>query len=125
MGTRLYPITTNTDILERIAGVPQGTSAKLEALVEQRAEMSSEAWHNMLDQHVDAERLYDFQLFGFGKLSFRQWQALLEKFGDDAYNGGSTCDDALVTTLLNELDVRWKQRLGLINISDLEGVCWN
>lgn len=125
MGTRLYPITNNTSILETLAGVPQGTSIKLEQLYQLKKDMRGDEWYDMMDNHPEATALYDFQLFGFGKLNSAQWDIAKQICGEDDMYCGRTNDTESTTAMLNELDVFWKSRLGLINISDLEGVSWS
>jgi len=126
MGTRLYPLTERTDLIERIAGVPQGTTKILEELKQKREVWGTDAWYDMMDDYPDAMRLYDFQLFGFGKLNTAQWDIAISIYGpDDVYNGGYTKDKSLVREMLNNVDSYWKATLGLINIEDLDGVGWN
>lgn len=125
MGTRLYPITDRTELIERIAGVPQGTTAVLEDLESLREDLGSEAWYELMDQHPDAMRLYDFQLFGFGKLNNQQWSIARTVCEAGEEYSGSTKDKTLVRELLNEVQDYYKTTLGLINIEDLDGVCWN
>lgn len=125
MGTRLYPKTNNSSILETLAGVPQGTMALLEDLESLRQDMGSETWYEMMDEHPEAMVMYDFQLFGFGKLNSAQWGIAREICGLDEAYSGHTEDVTQVTDMLNELCDEWKSRLGLINIQDLEGVYWS
>ena len=42
MGTRLYPKTTNPEILERLAGVPAGTYKLYRAIKDEHAERKAE-----------------------------------------------------------------------------------
>lgn len=125
MGTRLYPITNNTAILETLAGVPHGTAILLEELYQKKKDMTGDAWYDMMDNHPEAMALYDFQLFGFGKLNSAQWAIAREICGEDEMYSGRTNDTTSTTNMLNEVADHWKSRLGLINIDDLDGVCWN
>jgi len=125
MGTRLYPITDRTDLIETIAGVSQGTTSFLEDLHQLREDLGSEAWYEMMDQHPDAVRLYDFQLFGFGKLNVEQWAIVRTVCEPGEEYSGRITDKTLVREMLNATQDHWKSTLGLINIEDLDGLCWN
>jgi len=124
MGTRLYPITERTDLIETIVGVPQGTSKILEGLKTLKKDLSVDAWYNMMDKFPSAMRLYDFELFGFGKLNSEQWEIAKSVCGPEEMYSGSIKDKDLVRAMLNEVQDYWKETLGLINIEDLDGVCW-
>lgn len=125
MGTRLYVSTNKPEVLEILAGVPRGTAAKLEDLEQLRSDMGSDAWYDMMDQHPDASTLWDFRLFGFGKLNGAQWDLAKEICEDDDVCCGHTEDPEQMLAMLNETADFWKSRLGLINISDLTNVHWS
>ena len=126
MGTRLYPITDRVDLLERLAGVSEGTSERLKELEKLRETMETIDWYNEIEKYPEAMRLYDFQLFGWGKLNTEQWGIVKETCStDEEYWCGHTRDPKLVLELLNAADSYWKETLGLINIEELDGVAWN
>ena len=77
MGVRLYPNTTDTVKLERLAQVPPGTKASLDrlekkrqkAVVETNFEEGSRAFYATLQdgEHEDENTLHNFLIFGWGK----------------------------------------------------------
>ena len=73
MGVRLYPI-AKPEIIERIVGVPAGTSDRLERFWEETREdyndidKSYDVWEK-LQQDKDLAALDTFQTFGWGKLT--------------------------------------------------------
>ena len=107
MGTRLYPKTNDSSIMERLAGVAPGTQALLEKLEATWKETRSDDWdsdtlYDLLDAHPEANRLYDFHLFGWGKLNSDQWTLIRNNVTseDDVY-GGSTSDPRLMQQLVD------------------------
>lgn len=124
MGTRLYPKTDRKDIIEILAGVPLGTSVSLKALESKRDSMRGDEWYDMMDAYTDESVLYDFELFGFGKLNSEQWGIAKELYGEDAYNGGTTKGSYDTYRMLNACSDQWKSRLAYINIDELDGVYW-
>ena len=125
MGTRLYPLTKNESIIERLAGVPEGTTQKLRAFEKLRESINSDEWHDKLSDSPAMDRLYDFELFGWGKLNSEQWDLAKAICGDEEYYSGSTKDPEQVRLMLNALHDQWKETLGLINIDELDGVYWS
>lgn len=127
MGTRLYPITDNISIIERLAGVAPGTDVLLRQLEATWKETRSDVWdsdtlYDLLDQHPDANRLYDFQLFGWGKLNLQQWALIrtMTTSEDDLY-AGSTTDPVMMKKLLELVAHNcWDN-----NLEGLSGVRWN
>jgi hypothetical protein len=77
MGVRLYPNTTDTVKLERLAQVPPGTKASLDrlekkrqkAVVETNFEEGSRAFYDTLQdgEHEHENTLHNFLIFGWGK----------------------------------------------------------
>lgn len=71
MGTRLYP-ETSPDIMEHLAGVPAGTwdrLSKYESINPERNSSEEDVWYDKLFQDHDLLALYNFKLFGWGKLT--------------------------------------------------------
>jgi hypothetical protein len=107
MGTRLYPSTSDSSIMERLAGVAPGTQALLEQLEAtwketRSSDRDSDTLYDLLDAHPEANRLYDFHLFGWGKLNSEQWALIRSNAAseDDVY-GGSTIDPRLMQQLVD------------------------
>lgn len=123
MGTRLYPLTNDTTLIERIAGVPEGTTQKLRAFEQLRDTIHEDVWYKQLAESPAIDRLHDFELFGWGKLNSEQWEIAKEICGEEYYSG-TTKDSEQVTRMLNALHDQWKETLGLIDISKLDGVYW-
>jgi hypothetical protein len=105
MSVRLYPNET-PEGLERLAGVPTGTYAKLEAfeakhkqpkpdtaiaMDEKYADLyrrAMNAWHDRMDK--DMAKLYGFKSYGWGRLTGDAWHYIEEHF--ESYEAGSTDD---------------------------------
>jgi hypothetical protein len=69
MGVRLYPVGVADDVLEILAGVPEGTAARLKALIDLRSTMNDDAWYDKLYEDSDLHCLSSFDVFGWGKLT--------------------------------------------------------
>jgi hypothetical protein len=120
MGTRLYPRTRNVNVLEKLAGVPAGTSNTLEELETKRDTMDSMDYYDLLDKHPEANILDNFMTFGWGKLNSEQWAVAKELLGPDECWNGSITDPADVLRMLNAKFCM----LNGVSIEELEGVYW-
>jgi hypothetical protein len=72
MGTRLYALTKDKRVIEKLAKVPAGTYAKLEGIKEKYAAISEyDKVFNIVrrDRHLDL--LENFLLFGYGRIQFK------------------------------------------------------
>lgn len=69
MGVRLYPSTTDPRILEKLAGVPEGTTRRLEGFEGKKSTMGEEQWHEELFADEELHALLSFDLFGWGRLN--------------------------------------------------------
>ncbi|MBI4673130.1 MAG: hypothetical protein HY741_15865 [Chloroflexi bacterium] len=69
MGTRLYPNTNDPRVLERLAGVPEGTHEKLATLREKYAELAREAQANCTTAEELARVEYDLDSQEFEAIS--------------------------------------------------------
>ena len=107
MGIRLYPLTPNPLKLERLAAVPQGTAGALAAY--QKLEPSHDvigpdgrklicAWYDGLLAQPDLNRLHDFYLHGWGRLTPAACQ-LIDSWGL-SLTGGNTTDPDRMAALL-------------------------
>ncbi len=118
MGTRIYPLTQNVTNLEKLAGVPIGTSQRLkEFLSENPASSSEERYMRYLKLIEDEElsRYYHFQQNGFGKpRSYRDFDVYVCN-----YENSKVTDLKVVQTIL-------KRHLGLTKVEPnlCEGLCW-
>jgi hypothetical protein len=122
MATRLYPITNNPATLERLAGVPAGTYAKLEALRATRnsrpgQENAQAVFYEAVYNDKNLVRMNNFNVFGWGRVN------------PDAcpdYSGRETdpvkCLDILAAHGI-EIDLSGEN--GALEVADLEGLCWN
>lgn len=113
--------------MERLAGVAPGTEALLRQLEATWKETRSDEWdsdtlYDLLDAHPEANRLYDFHLFGWGKLNSQQWELIktVTTSEDDLY-AGSTTDPVMMKKLV-ELAT---YNCGDNNIDGLSGVSWS
>jgi hypothetical protein len=68
MGTRLYPKTNDPRVLERLAGVPQGTHEKRTAIREKYAELAREASANCATAEELAQVKYDLDSQEFDEI---------------------------------------------------------
>lgn len=119
--TRLYPYTRNPEVLERLAGVPAGTSQAADQLDREleAARFDDEAYEAAERAAGEAAcALRGFRIFGWGR--FRGWQAA-EDAGHDPVSG-STSDEDLVAALLRAQGVSLPEG---VTLADLEGVGWN
>ena len=70
MGVRLYPaFGMSNDVLEVLAGVPEGTAARLETFKSLKSTMPEEEWHDKLHEDSDLDTFDSFDLFGWGRLT--------------------------------------------------------
>ncbi|MBI4672428.1 MAG: hypothetical protein HY741_12290, partial [Chloroflexi bacterium] len=69
MGTRLYPNTNDPRVLERLAGVPEGTHEKLAAIREKYAELTREAQANCTTAEEFARVEYELGSQEFDEIS--------------------------------------------------------
>lgn len=98
--TRLYPVTTRPEVLERLAGVPAGTSAAADQLAQELARLDGldyDAWDAAISRAGEAANaLHDFRLFGWGRF---QGASLAAAAGHDPEAGRSS-DERLVAAVL-------------------------
>ena len=93
--------------MERLAGVAPGTDALLRQLEATWKETRSDEWdadtlYDLLDAHPEASRLYDFHLFGWGKLNSEQWVLIRSNVtSEDDVHGGSTSDPKMMQQLVD------------------------
>jgi hypothetical protein len=115
MGTRLYPNTNDSSILEILAGVSQGTMERLTKMQEnhkelltsarERGEDTMELEHELWKEiHNDPNMgaLDNFTTFGWGKLRGAVYEVLEsnpDKWEGETY-GGSTNDSSLCAQML-------------------------
>jgi len=109
MATRLYPLTKNKASIEKMAGVPEGTHAKLEEIESRYSEMRGDEFHHAIHADSNVGALYNFILFGWGRV---QWPI------NECY--GSTTKHDLVAAMLVEQGECTQENLQLC-----EGLCWN
>jgi|SRR5579859_276163 len=110
MAVRLYPKSEDPSVLERLAGVPAGTSARLDAVL---AAGQGDAAEAVIRADQDLQALDIAQLFGFGIL--RVW------VGPSVI--GEETDPARVAAILSGQGVDLAA-YGLA-LSDLGGVAWS
>lgn len=109
MATRLYPLTKNKASIEKMAGVPEGTHAKLDEIESRYSEMRGDEFHHTIHADSNVGALYNFILFGWGRV---QWPI------NECY--GSTTEPELVANMLCEQGECTQENLQLC-----EGLCWN
>lgn len=123
MGTRLYPITNDTQVIETLAGVPLGTHALLETKKALQQIMHEDDWYDMINEFPECNILYDFELFGFGKLTVDQWK-IVRTIGDGDCVG-HTSDPSIMQALLDASHPQWHHVLRDFDVNKLQGVSWS
>lgn len=125
MGTRLYPRTESSEILEKLAGVPTGTHA---ALIE--FESAPENQYNWGDGEKGYEvycrrkelkavdELDGFITYGWGKLN-NAALGVLKRWGLERETG-TTTNPIVVRALITSMEIDLKGT----RIKDLKGLSW-
>jgi len=109
MATRLYPLTRNEASLAKMAGVPEGTYTRMDVLLASRPSFeSTDAFYEAMSSDADAQQLYHFVLFGWGRV----------RYPITDYCGEST-DPEVVKAMLDAQVEATDTNLALC-----EGVCW-
>jgi len=115
MGTRLYPDVSN-DVMERLVKVPEGTWARLEEFEKTRPNDFSEeieAWYDTLVSDTELSTLYNFKLYGWGKLYTETCQYISEHGMDSAC--GETKDSVHVATILNLQGIETAEKISSLS----------
>ncbi len=133
MGISVYPLTKNPVQLEKLAGVPEGTIQTLRAVEKQypilvevnpglEADLDEfyEA-HSFLD--LAQKKMSDFELFGFGKISFGELETILRTEHEADVFVGFSDKSEIIAQILEALQRRGHS----VPDADLlvEGVCWS
>lgn len=125
MGTRLYARTENAAIIEKLAGVPQGTYAAL-----QEFDSNPENQYDWGDtekgyevycrkqKSPDLSTLDEFLLYGWGKFN-RATIGVLERWQLNR-EVGSTTNSVIVRSLITSMEIDTKG----IPLEKLEGLKW-
>lgn len=125
MGTRLYAGTKNAEIIEQLAGVPQGTYEALKAF-----ESNPENQYNWGDtekgnevycrrqQQPNLALLDEFLTYGWGRFN-NAAIGVLERWGLDR-EVGSTSNPVVIRALITSMKIDTRQ----IPLEKLEGLAW-
>jgi len=126
MGTRLYPITKKTEIIEQLAEVPAGTYAALE---EFEANPENECTYG---EYEDIEKNYEIhcrktpgmqQLDGFILYGWNKFNGaalgVLKRWGLER-EMGKTTNPIIVRALINSMEIDLKG----VKLEELEGLVW-
>ena len=131
MGIRLYPVTENPVVLEKLAGVPAGTHALLEAMREkykllrialspsQRYELEEQEYQE-LDENAALGTLDHFLTFGWGRVNMNVLIAA-NPANEGEYSGRET-DTIKVGGILLGHGIAIP---GSVSASELEGLRWS
>jgi len=146
MSTRLYPKTTNPEILEVLAGVPEGTHELIQQMLKQHTKemhdlndlylaaracgavtkaiedeifITEESYNSKLSASCETKQLDQFLVFGWGKLSTKASKVLAE-FGTPSF-GELSCP--VQTELV--LQAQGVQLPHKVEIKHLDGLAWN
>jgi hypothetical protein len=80
MATRLYPVTTDTTILEQLAGVPAGTHNRLEETRKLADTLSRDEAYDLIQKDDDVANYDNFCTFGYGRINYQ----LVDDLGYDS-----------------------------------------
>ena len=83
MATRLYPVTTDTTILEKLAGVPAGTDNRLEETRKLADTLSRDEAYDLIQKDDDVANYDNFCTFGYGRINYQ----LVDDLGYDSCSG--------------------------------------
>ncbi len=122
MGIYIHPLTKDAAVLEQLAGVPQGTSARLRALEAEHPchltnEDQGQALFDAIIADEDLETLWSFESFGWGNTSAESFAAV---GGEDGGYCRSESDPAVIARLLRLQG----DNLGDVPIENLGGIGW-
>lgn len=126
MGVRLYIKSSLSE--EEITGVPKGTSALLDAFEVKGNDgsMTEDAWHDELQRDKDMSLLFNYRVFGFGKLT-RGVFVYLESRGFDI-DSGSTTDPEHIISLVGiqkyEKGDSYTELLKRVKFEQIKEVSW-
>lgn len=128
MGTRLYIKSSLSE--EEITGVPVGTAALLDAFEAKdsdgRMSESEDVWYDELQKDPNMSRLFNYRVFGLGKLT-RGSYVYLEPKGFDI-NSGSTKDREHIISLIgihkDEADHSYVEILKNVKLEQITEVSW-
>ena len=118
MGVRLYPVTKDKAVLEKLAGVPAGTVRRYESLGEMYSDRDWEVFQYIVNADESLARWANFIGNGWGKANQVSNKWLTPGGGD--LNTPIT-DPVKVEEILRECGVQLPE--GVV-VEDLEGVVW-
>ena len=134
MGTRMYPVTSVTEILEKLAGVPAGTEKAIrlkQAAARQECESRGiktyspeghKVFFEMLNNFTPNERrYYDFILYGWGHLTEDAFSIIYDMFDGEIHYVATVLDHSLAEALLKAQGVTLPDG---ITLDDIKGVKW-
>jgi hypothetical protein len=132
MATRLYPYTTDTAVLEKLAGVPAGTAAALEAYdhankpTDFYGEESAAAWEAYFGNMTAAMSSYDhFIVYGWGRLT-RDASDVAARVPGDVHDGYAICGATDNTEAVRAILAAQGVTLPFsVTARELEGLTWS
>ena len=122
MGIYVHPLTKDPVVLEQLAGVPQGTSARLRTIESQHPyhltdEAQGQAMFDAIVADDDLESLWHFELFGWGRISAALYAAVSN---DGDYCCGAVRTPAIVVRFVS----LQAAAIGDVPIAKLGGIGW-
>jgi hypothetical protein len=124
MGVRLYPKDVSPEQMERLADVPAGTWARLEAYEAKQPNEAGpklDAWYDGLYHDADMVNLHQFKTFGWGRVKAETME-LIRSIGDE--NAGHTDDPKQISGLLT-LQISLRESTDIIESVGVKSVRWS
>jgi hypothetical protein len=126
MGTRLYPITKNPQVIEKLAGVNPGTYEALDIFTrnpenEYTYDTTEEEYEDLCSRKPAGWRaLEQFQTWGWNKFNGAAL-GVLKRWGLDR-EAGSTKNPIVVRALVTSMGIDLEGKG--VKLEDLEGLVW-
>jgi hypothetical protein len=117
MATRLYPVTTDTTILEKLAGVPAGTHQRFEELRKIAECLSRYEAYDLIQNDDDMANYDNFCTFGYGRINYQ----LVDDLGYDNCSGRTNLPEHVRAIARHHAIFEHNIQL----LIESGGVCWS
>jgi hypothetical protein len=117
MATRLYPVTTDTTTLEKLAGVPAGTHQRFEELRKIAECLSRYEAYDLIQNDDDMANYDNFCTFGYGRINYQ----LVDDLGYDNCSGRTNLPEHVRAIARHHAIFEHNIQL----LIESGGVCWS